>query len=49
MEEKDYIIECPNCGTENNRCFVMYYGDLCLDCDFDIKEYFNEIRRQEND
>jgi len=42
-------IECPNCGTENIRIFIMYYGDLCLDCDFNIKEYYEEFRREGND
>ena len=43
-------IECPNCGCEENiRIFIMYYGDLCLECDFDIREYYREVRREGND
>ena len=33
---------CPKCGSINNHCFVMYYGDLCFECDFDIKKYIND-------
>ena len=33
---------CPNCGDINNHHFVMYYGDACKKCDFDIKSYINK-------
>jgi len=45
-------IECPICHKINNYCFVMYYGDPCFNCDYDIKEYLckesriNELRRR---
>ena len=38
----DNICICPECGTINNHNFVMYYGDACLKCDFDIKKYIND-------
>jgi hypothetical protein len=33
----DEIIECPRCGGENNWHFVMYYGDECFSCNYDIR------------
>lgn len=39
MEE---ILICPKCNIENNYHFVMYYGDACFNCDFDIRTYINK-------
>lgn len=41
MSIKTAVI-CPECSTENNHHFVMYYGDACAKCDFDIKTYINK-------
>jgi hypothetical protein len=46
---KEGYIECPNCGAENIKVFIMYYGDLCLECDFDIREYFRELKEDYDD
>lgn len=37
----DNICICPKCGAINNHGFVMYYGDECFNCNFDIKTYIN--------
>jgi len=37
---------CPKCGAKNNRVFVMYYGDKCYRCDFDIKSYINSNKKE---
>ena len=39
MEE---ILICPKCNAKNNYHFVMYYGDTCFSCNFDIKTYVRE-------
>jgi hypothetical protein len=36
------VLICPECHAENNHHFVMYYGDACFNCDFDIKTYVNK-------
>lgn len=33
---------CPECHAENNHHFVMYYGDACFNCDFDIRTCINK-------
>lgn len=33
---------CPKCGAMNNWGFVMYYGDSCFNCDFDIREHMRK-------
>ena len=46
------VIECPVCHKINNYHFVMYYGDSCFNCDYDIKGYLcnksriHELRRR---
>lgn len=44
MKEKEeqavlQILICPECNAENNYHFVMYYGDACFNCDFNIRTY----------
>lgn len=41
-EEEKWILKCPECGAENNWHFVMYYGDECFNCDFDIREHIKK-------
>lgn len=36
------VLICPECGEKNNHGFVMYYGDFCFNCDFDIRKYVND-------
>ncbi len=35
------IIKCPRCGEINNWHFVVYYGDTCHECDYDIRTHVN--------
>ena len=41
------VLVCPKCGAINNRDFVMYYGDGCCNCDYDIKTYINSYDKKE--
>jgi hypothetical protein len=43
LNKKDWVIVCPKCDSENHRPFVMYYGDCCFNCDFDIRTYINNV------
>jgi len=48
----DETVTCPKCGGINNWYFVMYYGDECFKCDYNIrthirnKSYFEDRKKK---
>ncbi len=44
----DDTIVCPKCGEINNRHFVIYYGDTCHECSYDIRTHINNKIWSEN-
>ena len=48
----DDTVTCPKCGEINNWYFIMYYGDTCHECSYDIrthmcnKSYFEDRKKK---